>query len=73
MKKIGIIAIILGAFIVLGSVGQSDFETLVLLKEETPFWQIQLHCLAGFALIGLGSILITRIIRKEACHDYHRN
>lgn len=73
MKKVGIIAMILGAFIVLGSVGQSDFETFSLLEglqiEETPFWQIMLRCFAGIVLLAIG-IRIT-IRQKKRRNFYH--
>ncbi|MFA5098960.1 MAG: hypothetical protein WC461_01935 [Candidatus Paceibacterota bacterium] len=66
MKKVGVIAMVLGVLIVLGSIGQSDFETLILAEETTPFCQIQLHCLAGLALFVLGLLINKKEVGANA-------
>jgi len=49
--------IICGAVIVLGAIGQSDYESIVLKTEITPFWQILLMTAMGLAFVLAGIFL----------------
>lgn len=60
MKKFGTIIMLIGFFIIFGTAGQSDYETLVLAKETTPFWQIQSLCFTGLTLLVTGAFLVKK-------------
>ncbi len=60
MMGIRIFLMVVGALVVFGAIGQSDYETIVLQKEITPFWQLRLWAITGLVLVIIGLILPNR-------------
>lgn len=49
-----IILILSGVVVMLGTVGQSDFESIIIKKEITPFWHLVMMAVMGLALALAG-------------------
>ena len=57
-KALAVVLGFVGVLIVLGSIGQGDYETIVQKTAEiTPLWQLALQVLGGLVPLGLAVLL----------------